>query len=129
MECALCREGNGWSHDYCRRQWSLADADHLRYRYMNAWDATMQRLDEEYCFLSSSHLMVSYSGDKEQVCMHAMMFPQEPSLEAVSLGDRMLSPSATDWCLPQSLPAARTHDVITSTPREPLAAGVELGSA
>ncbi|CAL5219263.1 g1061 [Coccomyxa viridis] len=61
------REGNGWSHDYCRRQWSLADAEHLRYKYMNAWDEAMQRLDEEYGFLSSEHLMVSYSGDKEQV--------------------------------------------------------------
>ena len=64
----LCREGNKWSHDYCRRQWSLADADHLRYRYMNAWDAAMQHLDEEYDFLSSEHLLVSYAGDKEQVC-------------------------------------------------------------
>ena len=24
------REGNGWSHAHCRRQWSLADASHLR---------------------------------------------------------------------------------------------------
>lgn len=66
-ECALRREGNGWSHEYCRRQWSLADAEHLRYKYMNAWDAAMQRLDEEYGFLSSEHLLVSYSGDTEQV--------------------------------------------------------------
>ena len=39
---------------------------------MNAWDAAMQRLDEEYGFLSSEHLLVSYSGDKEQVCMQCM---------------------------------------------------------
>ena len=24
------REGNNWSHAHCRRQWSLADASHLR---------------------------------------------------------------------------------------------------
>ena len=62
-----CREGNGWSHQYCRRQWSLVDSEHLRYRYMNAWDAAMQRLDQEYGFLSSQHLLVSCSDDKEQV--------------------------------------------------------------
>ena len=26
------REGNNWSYHYCRRQWSLADKDHLRYK-------------------------------------------------------------------------------------------------
>ena len=24
------RAGNNWSHHYCRRQWSLVDAEHLR---------------------------------------------------------------------------------------------------
>lgn len=26
------RDGNQWSHHYCRRQWSLADTEHLRYK-------------------------------------------------------------------------------------------------
>lgn len=26
------REGNDWSYHYCRRQWSLVDTDHLRYK-------------------------------------------------------------------------------------------------
>lgn len=63
----LCREGNAWSHEYCRRQWSLADADHLRYKYMNAWDAAMQSLDQQHGVLASEHLLVSFAGDKEQV--------------------------------------------------------------
>ena len=32
------REGNGWSALHARRQWSLADADHLRYRHLLEWD-------------------------------------------------------------------------------------------
>ena len=60
------REGNGWSYAYCRRQWSLADAEHLRYRFLNAWDAALQALDEEYSFLSAQHQIVSYAGDPEQ---------------------------------------------------------------
>lgn len=60
------REGNGWSYAYCRRQWSLVDAEHLRYRFLNAWDAALQALDDEYHFLSAQHQIVSFAGDSEQ---------------------------------------------------------------
>ena len=32
------REGNGWSYHYCRRQWSLADNENLKYSYLQAFD-------------------------------------------------------------------------------------------
>src|SRR5574344_2002546 len=35
------REGNGWSHKYARRQWSLADNDQLRYKPLQEFDAAM----------------------------------------------------------------------------------------
>ena len=35
------REGNGWSYFYCRRQWDLADADYLKYCYLNDFDKAM----------------------------------------------------------------------------------------
>jgi 1,4-alpha-glucan branching enzyme len=35
------REGNGWSYKYARRQWSLADNESLRYRYLNEFDRAM----------------------------------------------------------------------------------------
>ena len=35
------REGNGWSYHYCRRQWSLADAENLKYKYLNAFEKDM----------------------------------------------------------------------------------------
>ncbi|MBQ7095136.1 MAG: alpha amylase C-terminal domain-containing protein [Clostridia bacterium] len=35
------REGNGWSYHYCRRQWSLADNEDLRYQYLQAFDERM----------------------------------------------------------------------------------------
>ncbi len=41
MKCAewldFPREGNGWSYQYCRRQWSLVDTDHLRYKCAHEW--------------------------------------------------------------------------------------------
>ncbi|MCL2094838.1 alpha-amylase family glycosyl hydrolase [Candidatus Saccharibacteria bacterium] len=44
------REGNGWSYQYARRQWSLADNSFLRYEYLEKFDEAMLSL------LSSSGL-------------------------------------------------------------------------
>ena len=41
-------QGNGWSHQYARRQWSLADVDHLRYKHLLAWDQAMMQLDDRW---------------------------------------------------------------------------------
>ena len=38
------REGNGWSYKYARRQWSLAEPDYLRYKYLLNFDNAMIRL-------------------------------------------------------------------------------------
>ncbi len=35
------REGNGWSYHYCRRQWSLADNEALKYKYLLAFEKAM----------------------------------------------------------------------------------------
>ena len=35
------REGNGWSYKYARRQWSLAEPDYLRYRFLRNFDISM----------------------------------------------------------------------------------------
>jgi 1,4-alpha-glucan branching enzyme len=41
------REGNGWSFKHCRRQWSLADSDYLRYYDLNLFDRAMIHLMAE----------------------------------------------------------------------------------
>lgn len=35
------RLGNNWSHQYARRQWSLADNKELKYQYLLNWDGAM----------------------------------------------------------------------------------------
>ena len=35
------RQGNNWSYHYARRQWSLVDNEHLKYRFMGAFDKAM----------------------------------------------------------------------------------------
>lgn len=48
------REGNGWSHHYCRRQWSLADRDDLRYKGLGEFDRAMNELDARFGLLASN---------------------------------------------------------------------------
>ncbi len=38
------REGNGWSFDYCRRQWSLRDNGYLKYEWLGDFDRDMVRI-------------------------------------------------------------------------------------
>lgn len=47
------REGNGWSYQYARRQWSLVDHPDLKYQYLNAWDAAMVKLLKKQKVLAS----------------------------------------------------------------------------
>ncbi|MCH7226752.1 alpha-amylase family glycosyl hydrolase [Haloferula sp. A504] len=42
------REGNDWSHHYCRRQWSLVDNEALKYRFLAAFDRAMLEFGEAH---------------------------------------------------------------------------------
>ena len=47
------REGNGWSYKYARRQWSLADAENLRYGCLECFERDMIRMIRESGMLAS----------------------------------------------------------------------------
>ena len=61
------REGNGWSYQYCRRQWALVDEGHLRYSQLNAWDAACMAADQKYGFISSSTQWATVMDDDRQI--------------------------------------------------------------
>ena len=48
------REGNGWSHHYCRRQWSLADNPELKYQYLRNFEVAMVDVAKKNKVLSGS---------------------------------------------------------------------------
>jgi 1,4-alpha-glucan branching enzyme len=66
------REGNGWSHHYCRRQWHLADDPALKYEYLNKFDIAMldflkmsgvhQHSPEPLSIDDTAHVMVYKRG-------------------------------------------------------------------
>ncbi len=47
------REGNGWSYQYARRQWSLIENQELRYHFLSDFDSEMIRLLVKYSVYSS----------------------------------------------------------------------------
>ncbi|HJE87442.1 alpha amylase C-terminal domain-containing protein, partial [Rikenella microfusus] len=49
------REGNGWSYAHARRQWSLSDADYLRYIDLKRFDRAMVDLLKRYKILSAGY--------------------------------------------------------------------------
>jgi len=61
------REGNGWSHKYARRQWSLADRDDLKYKYLNNWDHDMIHLLGSTPGFESRPIVKLWDKDDDQV--------------------------------------------------------------
>ncbi len=49
------REGNEWSYQYARRQWSLVDSEKLKYFDLNRWDKKIIALVNKYRILEAPH--------------------------------------------------------------------------
>ena len=59
------REGNGWSYKYARRQWSLAEPDYLRYKYLLNFDNAMIRLGKSEDILSGRPELLVQDEEKK----------------------------------------------------------------
>ena len=49
------REGNGWSYQYARRMWSLAEDKNLKYHFLGAFDKAMLKMIKENDILNSDY--------------------------------------------------------------------------
>jgi len=60
------REGNGWSFEYARRQWHLADSPDLKYRFLAHFDRDMIDLARRVGLLKDPQvaLLCEHSADK-----------------------------------------------------------------
>jgi len=54
------RQGNGNSYHYARRQWHLVDDQTLKYKYLNNFDRAMNRLEQQYGWLSAEQVTSYY---------------------------------------------------------------------
>ena len=57
------REGNGWSYHYCRRQWSLAEREDLRYKFLKAFDGDMVALAKKQKVLGAQDVQLALDND------------------------------------------------------------------
>ena len=61
------REGNGWSHKYARRQWSLADNGFLKYKYLYAFDKAMIQLIKKVRGFANKKPIQRCANDGDQI--------------------------------------------------------------
>ena len=59
------REGNGWSHHYCRRQWSLADDPNLKYGLLRNFEVAMVKMAKALHVLSGPERQLSLHNDRK----------------------------------------------------------------
>ena len=84
------REGNGWSHKHARRQWSLAEPDYLRYRYLRNFDKAMIALARQEAILDEAPELFVQDEEKKILifkrnnCIFALNF--NPTASFVDYG-------------------------------------------
>ncbi|MBO7492423.1 MAG: alpha amylase C-terminal domain-containing protein [Bacteroidales bacterium] len=70
------REGNGWSYQYARRQWNLADDNLLKYSGLNRFDRDMVHLVNRYHLLDALP-QKTFENGQDQVLVyerHGLLF-------------------------------------------------------
>lgn len=65
------REGNGFSHKYCRRQWSLVDNGYLRYEYLNNFDREMNRITRGNRILASPNIKNLWQHNYDKLLVYS----------------------------------------------------------
>jgi 1,4-alpha-glucan branching enzyme len=100
------REGNNWSYQYARRQWSLGDNPSLRYTGLRNFDQAMMELDEKYHVLTDPFI--------EQLHIHEenkqLIYRRGP---LVFVFNFHASHSYTDWRIP--VPDPSDYRVVLNT--------------
>ncbi|XP_050439572.1 1,4-alpha-glucan-branching enzyme [Adelges cooleyi] len=61
------REGNQSSYHYARRQWNLVDNELLKYKFLNNFDRSMNKLESKYGWLSANPGYVSLKHEDDKV--------------------------------------------------------------
>lgn len=63
------REGNGWSYQHCRRQWSLAGNPDLKYEWLGNFDRALIGLARKHHLLSSAPAqLLNLDTDNQVLC-------------------------------------------------------------
>ena len=61
------REGNGYSHDYAKRKWSILDATYLKYSYLGEFDQAMLKFAQKHKQLGSTIFRLWLDNDRKVI--------------------------------------------------------------
>lgn len=61
------REGNEFTHHYCRRRWDLPHTEDLKYKFLDKFDELMHQLENRFKFASAENQYCSKSDDWDKV--------------------------------------------------------------
>ena len=103
------REGNGYSHYYCRRQWSLVDNPELQYEYMNEFDKAMLRIIREGDLLTKKEKYLRNDVDRQTITYkrgdYIFAFNFSPTnsytdlrIEGIPRGEWQVALASDDFC-------------------------------
>jgi 1,4-alpha-glucan branching enzyme len=62
------RAGNGWSYHYCRRQWSLADREDLKYKYLRTFDQAMVEMSKKAKLFRNLDKQLYLNNESKVLC-------------------------------------------------------------
>ncbi|MFA9479697.1 alpha-amylase family glycosyl hydrolase [Phycisphaerales bacterium AB-hyl4] len=100
------REGNGFSYQHARRQWSLADNEELRYSDLNEFDRAMQQLDKQFAILPDKFIEQLAVNEDDKV----LIYRRGPLVFAVNLHPTR---SYTDYRIP--VPDSADYKLVLDT--------------
>ena len=103
------REGNGWSYHYCRRQWSLAENESLRYRFLRQFEKDMVAVAKKKKTLGAQDVQLALDNDaktlfyKKGDAYFGFNFPPTRSYDSLWLpvpeeGSYKVIMSSDDFC-------------------------------
>ena len=100
------REGNNWSYQYCRRQWSLLANGYLKYSLLNAFDADMIHMARENGILSEPYPQLRLIHQRD----HMLAFERGGLVFIFNFDPQR---AHEDYCIPVSAPC--DHEVLLSS--------------
>ena len=66
------REGNNWSYEYARREWSLIDNDELKYIFLQKFDTDMIKLVKEHDLLNRGYAYNQIMDEGDQTMAYSI---------------------------------------------------------
>ncbi len=64
------REGNQWSYQHCRRQWSLVDNQNLKYSWLNDFDHAMIQLSKDFGIIDAPKAYNMWTHQQDKIIVY-----------------------------------------------------------